>query len=65
MLDLRFGFLVKNYVYSRLERLENPEFRQKITKSSLGQVVFIASGGYSFLYCVLALYTDAYYSYKY
>ena len=32
MLDLGFGFLVKNRVYSRLETSENPQFGQQITK---------------------------------
>ena len=34
ILDLRFGFLVENCVYSRLETFGNPQFGQQITKFS-------------------------------
>ena len=34
MLDLRFGFLVKNYVYSRLETFGTPRFGQNNAKFS-------------------------------
>ena len=39
MLDLGFGFLVKNYVYSRLETSGDPQFGQQITKFSF-ELVF-------------------------
>ena len=32
ILDLRFGFLVKNWVCSRLETSENSQFGQKVSK---------------------------------
>ena len=39
ILDLRFGFLVNNCVYSRLETFENPQFGQHITNISFEQFV--------------------------
>ena len=41
VLDLRFGFLVKNYVYSRLETSGNLQFGQNITKFSFENVFYI------------------------
>ena len=38
ILDLGFGFLVKNYVYSRLETSGNPQFGQHITNFSFEKV---------------------------
>ena len=37
MLDLIFGFLVKNYVCSQLETSRNPQYDEKIAKNSFEQ----------------------------
>ena len=38
VLDIIFGFLVRNCLYSRLETSGDPQFGQQITKSSFEQV---------------------------
>ena len=49
-MDLRFGFLVKNLVYSRLETAGNPQFGPNITKVGFGKVFFnLISGLYRFV----------------
>ena len=50
MLDLRVGFLVKNFVYSRLETSGNPKFDETITKLSFGKAFFyLISGLYKYV----------------
>ena len=41
ILDLIFGFLVKNWVYSRLETSVNPQFGQTITKKKIETVCWL------------------------
>ena len=36
-MNFRFGFLLKNCVYSRLETFGNPQFGQKVAKFSFGE----------------------------
>ena len=43
MLDLGFGFLVNNYLYSQLETSGHPQVGQQITKFSFGKVVLFTS----------------------
>ena len=43
MLDLGFGFFVKNCVYSRLETSTNPQCGQTITTFSFEQLFFLNS----------------------
>ena len=45
ILDLGFGFLEKNYVYSRLETSENHQFGQQITKHSFEKDLFKSHQG--------------------
>ena len=52
ILDLGFGFLVKYYVYSRLEPSGNPKFDQQVAKFSFGRIFVLASGGYKGMTCL-------------
>ena len=56
ILDLRFGFLVKNSVYSRLETSGNLQFSQKVSKSRCETVLFYLISGLC-LFCFYKLRT--------
>ena len=49
MLDLGFGFLAKNCVYSQLEASGNPQFDEKFTKFRLGKVFVYRIRGFDIL----------------